>query len=222
MYVRSLDGQVLDFRHRGWLLDQSFLFFDEKTDSLWSQASGTAVLGPMKGRSLKRLPVTHTTWGQWKRREPATLVLEKPRERLERYRSDSYAEYYRRNDVRFGLAVCLPAGQRLYPLDELTATPVVNDAVGDLPIVVVFHAPSGTAVAYSRAVAGATIRFRAERNDAADVVIADPASGRRWSGLTGKPVDGSAPALEPIVATQFVVRNFRAHFPAGEVYTTRQ
>ncbi len=204
------------------MLDQSFLFFDEQTDSLWSQATGTAVLGPMKGRSLDRLPVTHTTWGQWKRLAPATLVLQKPKERVERYRSDLYAEYYRRNDVRFGLAVCLLAGQRLYPLDELAATPVVNDSIGAWPLVVVFHAPSATAVAFSRTVAGATVHFQLKRNSTTEVIIADPTSGRCWSGLTGKPLDASAPALEPIVATQFVVRNFRAHFPAGDVYTTSQ
>ena len=42
MYARRVNGEVLDFDHRGWLYEESFLFYDFKTDSLWVQATGEA------------------------------------------------------------------------------------------------------------------------------------------------------------------------------------
>jgi hypothetical protein len=58
VYARRVKGEVLDFGHRGWLYEESFLFYDRQTDSLWVQATGEAVHGPYKGTRLERLPAT--------------------------------------------------------------------------------------------------------------------------------------------------------------------
>ena len=56
----------------------ALIMYDRTTKSLWSQINGKAVAGPMKGRRLEEIPSELTTWGEWKRRHPQTLVLEKP------------------------------------------------------------------------------------------------------------------------------------------------
>ena len=56
----------------------ALIMYDRSTQSLWSQINGTAVAGPMKGRRLDEVPSELTTWGEWKRRHPDTLVLSKP------------------------------------------------------------------------------------------------------------------------------------------------
>jgi hypothetical protein len=56
----------------------ALIMYDRATDSLWSQVDGTAVAGPAKGRRLQELPSELTTWGDWKRRHPDTVVLVKP------------------------------------------------------------------------------------------------------------------------------------------------
>ena len=94
MYARRVKGEVLDFGHRGWLYEESFLFYDTRTDSLWVQATGEAVHGPFKGTRLERLPATQTTWGQWRRHHPDTLVLGQGRAEKLRYAHDSYERYY--------------------------------------------------------------------------------------------------------------------------------
>ena len=67
MYARKVGDQVLDFDHRGWLYEESFMFYDYQTDSLWVQATGQAVDGKYKGTKLDRLPATQTTWSEWRR-----------------------------------------------------------------------------------------------------------------------------------------------------------
>src|SRR5260370_27699261 len=47
------------------------------TKSLWSTLSGPPVVGPLAGKGivLKPLYLVTTTWGEWRRRHPATRVL---------------------------------------------------------------------------------------------------------------------------------------------------
>src|SRR5258708_32705599 len=51
--------------------------YDRQTDSLWSQFTGQPVMGPLTGSGieLKMLPVTLTSWAQWRARQPQTSVL---------------------------------------------------------------------------------------------------------------------------------------------------
>ena len=56
----------------------ALVMYDRATKSLWSQVNGAAVAGPEKGKRLLELPSELTTWGDWKRTHPDTLVLMKP------------------------------------------------------------------------------------------------------------------------------------------------
>jgi len=51
--------------------------YDQKTQSLWSTVRGEPVIGPLvdKGIALEQLSIVTTTWGEWKRRHPDTMVL---------------------------------------------------------------------------------------------------------------------------------------------------
>src|SRR5579872_2800890 len=49
--------------------------YDTQTESVWLQVSGRAVKGPWLGTKLKRRPLLDTTWGQWKKLHPDTLVM---------------------------------------------------------------------------------------------------------------------------------------------------
>lgn len=223
MYARNLEGRTIEFGHRGWLLDDSFLFYDRDTDSIWCQATGKAVLGPRRGQKLATLPVVHTTWHQWRRLHPETRVLAKPAAAVEEYLSDRYSPYYDRKRLTFGLAVCLPQGQRLYPFESLAHMPVVNDEVAGQSLVVAIHWPTKTAMAWRRTAADILRTFEIAETTPTDVILRDRSSGRRWSGLTGRCLDlgdNHAP-LEAVVATQFVVEKFMNHFPEGTIFATQ-
>jgi hypothetical protein len=226
VYVRRSKDQVLDFGHRGWLHEESFLFYDFQTDSLWVQATGEAVHGHYKGTLLDRLPATHTTWSQWRRLHPETKVL--GRTNNIDYWQDSYSRYYetgkgikyeRKAPLHFGLAVVLKNEQKLYPFSELDKTTIVQDEVNGEPVLVVFHKPSKTSVAFSRQLEGIPVDFEVLETRE-DIILRDRPTGSRWSGLTGTCFDGrrKATALPQLNTTVFIVENWPLHYPKGSIY----
>lgn len=230
MYARRLNGEVLDFDHRGWLYEESFLFYDLKTDSLWVQATGEAVHGRLRGSRLQRLPATQTTWSQWRRQHPDTLVLGRPASLSPKYHRDSYADYYatgrginykRYKALEFGLAVVLPTGQKLYPLAELAKSPVVHDELADRPVLIVYHPASRTAVAFGRLLGDQRLDFQLDESQAHDVLLKDAETGSKWSGLTGRCLSGPLQdrQLAQLTTTQFVVENWPLHYPAAAIYS---
>ena len=229
MYARRQKGEVLDFGHRGWLYEESFLFYDYKTDSLWVQATGEAVHGAFKGSRLERLPATQTTWSQWRRLHPQTRVLGRPvRETLDHW-LDSYEHYYqtgkgvkyqRHAPLHFGLAVITSGGRKLYPFRALKKKSLLVDRVGGEPVLVVFHAASRTAVAFDPRHRGRTLDFGAPQVENTDLLLVDRSSGDTWCGLTGRCLKGAAKGeeLRQLITTQFVVENWPLHYPRAPVY----
>ncbi len=221
MYVRKIGEEELEFGHRGWLLDESFIFYDRQYDSLWVQATGKCIRGKFKGQQLATMPATHTTWRQWRSLHPDTLVLAKPISLIERYRHDSYASYYATRRTRFGLVVFAGDEQKLYPLEMLANSPVVHDEIDGRPVLVVFHAPSETAVAFDPTFDAKRLRFEVAQVTDSDVLLRDADNDTVWSGLTGRRLSGDAdvvPRIAQLRTTQFVVARWRQHFPNGAVF----
>ncbi|MCF6262644.1 MAG: DUF3179 domain-containing protein [Xanthomonadales bacterium] len=61
----------------GFLYRSNKLMYDKATQSMWSTVRGEPVLGPLVGKGivLEHLSVVTTTWKEWRRRHPETLVL---------------------------------------------------------------------------------------------------------------------------------------------------
>lgn len=61
----------------GFLYRSNKLMYDKETQSLWNTIKGEPVLGPLvdQGIALEHLSVVTTTWGEWERRHPDTMVL---------------------------------------------------------------------------------------------------------------------------------------------------
>ncbi len=54
----------------------SLVMRDRETDSWWSIMTSSAIGGALQGTELDELPIGEkTTWADWRRRYPATLVL---------------------------------------------------------------------------------------------------------------------------------------------------
>lgn len=122
----------------GLLYDSDVLLYDRATDSLWSQLLQKAISGPLKGTGLASIPLTHTTWADWRRRHPATEVLSRDTGFHRDYDRDPYAGYDRiqrlmfdveHRDDRFSLkewvlGVKLGGKSKAYPFSVLAR--VVN------------------------------------------------------------------------------------------------
>jgi len=211
---------VLEFGHRGWLLDESFVFFDREFDSLWVQATGVCIQGKFKGEQLATIPITHTTWKEWRTLHPESLVLAKPSYQVERYRRDAYERLYAERGTQFGLGVFVAGQQKLYPLEKLKTTPIVTDKIGDTPVLVVFHPPSKTAVAFDPMIDDRMVEFELVEVTEFDVILRDSNDNTFWSGLTGRAQtsDDTRPRLRQLRTTQFVTGNWLKHFSDGLIY----
>ncbi|WP_435064380.1 DUF3179 domain-containing (seleno)protein [Halobaculum sp. EA56] len=80
LYDRRVEGDVLTFGSSGMLVSGNKVMYDEETETLWDQHTGT----PTAGRYLERDPdlaldqhlVTQTDWGSWRAEHPDTRALD--------------------------------------------------------------------------------------------------------------------------------------------------
>ena len=209
MYERKLEGRVLKFGHAGMLVHNSFVMYDHQTDSLWVHVTGEAFHGPLKGKKLKFVPSTVTTWAKWKERYPHTLVL--PGRRRDTFMGTYDGMESTRN---LGLSVVVRFKAKLYPFDALAEEPIVNDRFNGKAVVVVYAKGERTATAWERSVAGRTLTFAwAEQTDKlGNRLLRDRETGSVWSWLTGEAVSGplrgsSLPQLtyNPILNDRFKI-----------------
>ncbi|MEL7220684.1 MAG: DUF3179 domain-containing protein [Bacteroidota bacterium] len=104
MVYRTETGQEQwELAVSGLLYNNNALYYDRNTQSLWSQLHGRAVAGPVAGAELDLLPSTYTTWGEWKERNPETLLLASETGYNRNYEMDSYAHYATTDRLMFPL-----------------------------------------------------------------------------------------------------------------------
>jgi hypothetical protein len=75
-FRRLVDGQVTEFGVSGLLHNSDLVLYDRASESLWQQITGEAIAGPQRGRRLESVPLTMTSWGEWRAAHPGTTVLE--------------------------------------------------------------------------------------------------------------------------------------------------
>lgn len=94
----------LSFEASGALLDASLVMRDRETDSWWSIMTSNAIGGELNGADLVELPEGEkTTWGDWRRRHPDTLVLSVAGQ--EHVDSNPYVNYFDSDETFRGLEV---------------------------------------------------------------------------------------------------------------------
>jgi len=156
------------FGTSGLLYRSDKLMFDRATQTLWLQMTGEPVLGPLAGNPepLAMLPMTVTTWGEWKRLHPDTTVLKLSAAFGARwgYRYTPGAADLARDGVSFPVwnkSRLLPQGEmvfglrlldrtKVWPIARVTAQAVLNDRLGDTDLVLLGTADSSSVRAYRR------------------------------------------------------------------------
>jgi hypothetical protein len=174
---------------------------DLETGSSWQQATGEAIDGPLKGTRLTLFPAVRTTWAAWRKQYPGTLVLKPLPGYLERLpsRSRRIKEFTRAGpagapDGALAVDARLPARETVaglevgretvaYPFSQLRLARVVNDRVGDLPVVIVHQPSSATTTAFDARAKGRVLRFQAANDDATAVTDLDTRSTWNAYGL---------------------------------------
>lgn len=240
---RLPSGETVTFGTSGLLYRSNKLMVDRVTGTLWSNLLGEAVVGTLAGGRdagaagaagdepvrLTTLPVTLTTWAEWRALHPETTVLALEPERGRRWGFDYSpgAADRAREGVAFPIwqksdrldpkaeiyALRVGGAPKAYPLERVEAEGVVNDTVGGEPVVLVSDPDSGAVRAYRRR--GHSFR-RAQDGGLADE------EGRPWRRTEEalEPPEG-APGLTPLARLPGHVTfwfGWFGFFPETEVY----
>lgn len=195
--IRRVRGNAALFEVSHLLWRSNLVLRDGATGSLWSQLLAGAIRGPATGEQLTLVPSTLVPWEAWRDANPDTRVLLPPplSKTLFDIGGDRY-DYNRFTDTAsiigadadgsgrtLVIGVTADGAAAAYPFEAVAMAGVVNDVVGETPVVVAVG-PGGTLVAYDRRVGDTALRFR--RVDQRTLT----AGGSRWLIDRGFAVDG--------------------------------
>ena len=212
--------------------------YDHQTRSLWSHITGEAIQGPLSGKRLKPLAaMPQIAWKTWQLNYPATQVLSVPTigGRRESISRDNYADYHasQRTGVSgmeytdsrlpnkslvIGVQLQTKDGNmlfRVYPLTHFAETAVINDTLGEVPLLV-FHDKTSFATAVFK------------RNVVEDVRTFSPQEGHfvadntstRWNTVTGEATSGKEKGtrLERLPAVNIYWFAWARYYPQTTIY----
>lgn len=165
--ARKPGGGRFVFGTSGVLYRSNKLMIDEGTLSLWSNLIGEPVVGKLTSEPIRLqvLPMTLTKWAEWRDKHPQTTVLD-----LDALRS-RYAFLYdpgaadesrqgvafpvwqkdsrlQRNDEVYAMVV--RGRPKAYLIEATITAGVVNDSVGQSPVVLIADPNSGSIRAFDR------------------------------------------------------------------------
>ncbi len=237
--VPEISNEPFEFGTSGLLYRSNKLMYDRVTGTLWRQFTGEPVVGPLVGSGIKleRFPVVVTTWAAWLAQHPRTTVLSAE---TGVYDSSSYApesdsqsiyyDYRANPGTMFPvwvqsdavapkeevLGVLLGSDARAYVLGELT-TPVINDAIGGTPVVVVVEPGGSGGRAYLRGEAEFEEDFL-ERGSGPPILR--DRTGREWAATEESlsPVGGSDARLARLPSHSAFWFGWYASYPQTSLY----
>jgi len=90
----AVAGERVEFGTSGKLWNSNLVMYDRKTDSLWSQILGEAIVGEMTGTRLEVLPSDQIRFGDWRKLHPNGEVLSRDTGATRFYGQDPYGDYY--------------------------------------------------------------------------------------------------------------------------------
>lgn len=216
-FVRVLDGEEIRLGVSGLLRNSDLVMWDRDTTSLWQQVTGEAIVGDHAGRRLEVLPTRITSYGAYADGYPEGLALGPDQGLGPVYGANPYVGYSSRPEP-YSLFDGdpddrLPPLERVvgvdeggevkgYPFSVLTATHVVNDVVGGVPVVVLWGDPGtadaldgpsipdsrgvGTGVAYRSTVDGTVLTFEGHPDGG---LFVDQETNSVWT-LLGRAISG--------------------------------
>jgi hypothetical protein len=154
VFDRQAGGETVRFGVSGLLYNSHHLLYDHREDpaamSLWLPLQFRAVTGPAaaEGVRLQIIPMTLTSWGDWRAAHPQTTVLRgipQFKNYRRRYALNTYGVYFEQGSVRFPVKPLPPVDGRDDASTPQLFTRIWADRSGAVPI------PAGTARAETAA-----------------------------------------------------------------------
>ena len=190
-FEAAIAGEDRVFGVSGLLYNSDVLLYDRKSESLWSQLMLEAVAGPLKGKPLKMVAVSHTTWADWRDRHPETQVLSEDTGFRRDYAADPYPGYGSSRRIMFPVS----SRDRRYHAKERVIGLLVNGRSKAYPFVELERA--GGHVEDMFAKRSLTVELDAENQ-------------------TGRVLDAKGQEMPTVIVYWFA---WQAFHPKGEVFT---
>ena len=225
MWETTIDGRTLHF-HLAGINNQNFIMRDEETGSWWQQVSGEAILGPLKGRRLTRVPMDEISFALWKREQPRGRVLRPDPRVAKRYASADWEAGIakqpvatrisdRRLDFReLIVGIAVNGRSRAYRMTDVQSQNPIIDSVGGVPIVIVAEGQSVRA--FSRMVDGKAVDLFSKPDTKSFV---DATTGSEWD-FAGRAIRGplAGRQLQRIEVLRDYWFDWRAYHPDTAIF----
>jgi hypothetical protein len=244
-FERGLDGVTYDFGTTGRLRYSNLIMYDRQTETWWQQATGEAIVGELTGSRLNFIPAAIIAWSDFRSAYPEGLVLSRDTGHSRSYGQNPYLGYDNINNPPFlyqgpqtpdrlppvarVLAAELNGEAVAYPYTALQEEIVINDTLGNTPVVVIWTQGTasaldtaiiadgrdvGAANLYERAVDGRTLTFELR-----DQKVVDLETGSEWNVL-GQAIGGelAGAQLKPVVAINHFWFSWAAFMPDTRIY----
>lgn len=214
VFERTLQGEPVEFGVSGMLRKSDLVMYDRKTETLWQQLNGKAIVGDLAGQTLEPIPSQIVSYQQFRAAYPDGQVLSRDTGHDRPYGQNPYAGYddidkkpflFRgEQDGRLPpmekvTAISMDGVDKAYPHRVTKERRVIHDTVNGQPLVV-WHGEGAVSaldarrISQSKAVGstgvfdprvdGRTLHFRYE-----DGRFVDEETGSTWS-ITGRAVSG--------------------------------
>ena len=245
-FDRRVDNEVRRFGVSGFLRKSDMVMWDDKTDSLWQQVTGEAIVGDAAGTELEKIGTAISSFDQFAKNFPEGLSLSKETGLRGSYGTNPYDGYSSRDtpipqffdgeiDSRLpGLervvGVEIDGQHKAYPFSTLPIGSVVNDTIEEQPVVVWREGTTADAldkgtIAESESI-GTAVAFAAVVDGQeltftsnSDGTFTDEQTESTWNVL-GKATDGElvGEQLELLIHSNEFWFAWSAFFPDGELY----
>ncbi len=157
VFSRVTKGRTLTFEVAG-VWRRNLILRDRETETLWQQATGEALIGPLQGATLELLTSVQSTWAAWRAENPDTELSLRPKEAkgllpldviegalatvTTRFTAPGWYLTDHRMPQHTEIAGIVVAGEsKAYPLKALTQKMIVEDCVGGSQVKLTFDAP---------------------------------------------------------------------------------
>lgn len=153
-------------------------WYDHETGSIWSQPWGRAICGELTGTTLKILPFSLVPWETWKAEHPDTQVL------VDESGGLPYSSQGLQDDFVAGVAIGDLA--RGYPYTSISEEVVINDLLGDIPLVIHTNPQTRSIHIFVRQLPdGTLLTFTGDFE-----TLVDDQTGSIWDPVRGLAIDG--------------------------------
>jgi hypothetical protein len=214
VFDRRVGDETLTFGVSGNLRNSDLIMWDRQTQSWWQQFTGEGIVGVYTGTQLSFLPSQIVGFGTFAEQYPDGQVLSRETGFSRSYGTNPYAGYDSAETpflFEGEIDPRLPAMERVlagriggeavaYPFSLLQQEGVINDAIGDMPVVAFWQGgvtsaldagaindsrDVGTAALFSRIVEGRALTFTLDEAG----VLRDSETGSAWNTF-GESIDG--------------------------------